>query len=138
MTPKTRVAGPEIASQASHEASRFLFNPAAEEIPEALSIRFNQMVYELQRQGRDVTVLSLGEAFFDIPLFDFNALNYQKGYHYSDSQGLPELRRMIASVLRALRRDRRRERGPHLGGVQAAHLHVHAGGSTARGGGRPA
>ena len=73
-----------------------IFNPAVEEIPEAMSIRFNQMVNELNRAGRDVIVLSLGEAFFDIPLFDFKALDYVKGYHYSESQGLPELREKIA------------------------------------------
>lgn len=75
---------------------RHLFNPAAEEIPEAMSIRFNQMVYDLKRAGREVTVLSLGEAFFDIPLFDMKALDYVKGYHYSESQGIPELREKIA------------------------------------------
>lgn len=73
-----------------------LFNPAAEEIPEAMSIRFNQMVYDLKRAGRDVVVLSLGEAYFDIPLFDLKALDYVKGYHYSESQGIPDLREKIA------------------------------------------
>lgn len=65
-------------------------------IPEALSIHINQLVYEQQRAGKDVTVLSLGEAFFDIPMFDFNKIDFVKGYHYSDSQGIPELRRVIA------------------------------------------
>ncbi len=76
---------------------KHLFNPAVEEIPEAMSIRFNQMVYERKRAGEDVIVLSLGEAFFDIPLFDFAALDYKKGYHYSESQGIPELRQRIAA-----------------------------------------
>ena len=75
---------------------RRFFNPVAEEIPQAMSIRFNQMVYERKQAGKDVIVLSLGEAFFDIPLFDFNALEYVKGYHYSESQGIPELRNKIA------------------------------------------
>lgn len=61
-----------------------------------MSIRFNQMVYERKRAGKDVIVLSLGEAFFDIPLFDFRALDYVKGYHYSESQGIPDLRHKIA------------------------------------------
>jgi aspartate aminotransferase/aminotransferase len=73
-----------------------IFNPAAEEIPQAMSIRFNQIVYERKRRGEDVIVLSLGEAFFEIPLFDFHALDYRRGYHYSDSQGIPELRERIA------------------------------------------
>jgi aspartate/methionine/tyrosine aminotransferase len=65
-------------------------------IPEALSIYINQLVYDLRRRGHDVTALSLGEAFFDIPLFDFRKLDVQKSYHYSDSQGIPELRKKIA------------------------------------------
>ncbi len=68
----------------------------ANEIPEALSIYINQLVYDQRRKGRDVTVLSLGEAYFDIPMFDFADLDFVKGYHYSDSQGIPELRRKIA------------------------------------------
>jgi aspartate/methionine/tyrosine aminotransferase len=63
---------------------------------EALSIQINQTVYELKRAGRDVTTLSLGEAFFEIPMFDFGALDFAQGYHYSDSQGTPGLRAKIA------------------------------------------
>lgn len=69
----------------------------ARDIPEALSIYVNQLVYDERRKGRDVTVLSLGEAFFDIPMFDFASLDFVKGYHYADSQGIPELRRKIAA-----------------------------------------
>lgn len=54
------------------------------------------MVYDLRRQGEDVITLSLGEAFFDIPLFEFRRLDFTRGYHYSDTQGLPELRERIA------------------------------------------
>lgn len=73
------------------------FNDVVEAIPEAMSIQFNQRVYDLKRQGRDVITLSLGEAFFEIPLYDFSAVDYVKGYHYSDSRGLPELREKIAA-----------------------------------------
>lgn len=66
------------------------------EIPQALSIYLNQIVYDLKRRGQDITTLSLGEAFFDIPLFDFKKLNVEKAYHYSDTQGIPELRHKIA------------------------------------------
>lgn len=69
---------------------------AASAIAQALSIYFNQIVYDLKRRGEDIITLSLGEAFFDIPLFDFRKLDASKGYHYSDSQGIPELRRKIA------------------------------------------
>jgi len=69
---------------------------ATKGIPEALSIYINQLVYEQKRRGKEITVLSLGEAFFDIPMFDFGNLDFVKGYHYSDSQGIPELRKIIA------------------------------------------
>lgn len=67
-----------------------------QDIPEALSIYMNQLVYSLKRKGEKVQVLSLGEAYFDIPMFDFNQLDFNKGYHYSESRGLPELRKKIA------------------------------------------
>ena len=80
-----------MTSAASMQISR-----VAASIPEALSIYINQLVYDQRRQGRDMTVLSLGEAYFDIPLFDFTSIDYVKGYHYSDSQGIPDLRKKIA------------------------------------------
>src|SRR5438128_11989387 len=67
---------------------------------EAVSIRYNNKVYELQRQGRDVTTLSLGEAFFEIPLFSFDELPLEKIYHYSHSRGIPELREVLAQTYR--------------------------------------
>lgn len=63
---------------------------------EAMSIKYNTMVYELQRQGQHVLVMSLGEAFFDIPLFPFDDLPYPELNHYSHSRGLPELRSKLA------------------------------------------
>lgn len=72
------------------------FSSTVRDIPEALSIYINQLVYDERRKGRDITVLSLGEAYFDIPMFDFAGVDFVKGYHYSDSQGIPELRRKIA------------------------------------------
>ncbi len=71
-------------------------NPVVQSIPEALSIAINQIVYDLRRRGEDVATFSLGEAFFDIPLFDFGKLDINKGYHYSDTRGIPELREKIA------------------------------------------
>jgi aminotransferase len=72
------------------------FSSLVEACSEAVSIRYNNKVYELQRQGHDVTVLSLGEAFFDLPLFPFDALSQEKIYHYSHSRGLLELRQILA------------------------------------------
>jgi aminotransferase len=63
---------------------------------EAISIKYNTKVYEKQRRGEDVIVLSLGEAFFDIPLYKFDDLPYPKIYHYSHSRGIPELREKIS------------------------------------------
>lgn len=71
------------------------FSERVERVPAALSIYINEIVYAQKRRGFDITTLSLGEAFFDIPLFDFRKIDFVKGYHYSDSQGLPELRRKI-------------------------------------------
>jgi aspartate/methionine/tyrosine aminotransferase len=64
-------------------------------ISQAGSIRINQLVADEQRAGKDITVLSLGEAFFDIPIYDFSKLDFTRGYHYSDSRGVPSLRRRI-------------------------------------------
>jgi len=72
------------------------FSERVEVLPEALSIYINQLVYDLQRRGHDIVSLSLVEAFFDIPLFDFKKLDIGKCYHYSDSRGIPELRDKIA------------------------------------------
>jgi aminotransferase len=62
---------------------------------QAMSIKFNTMVYELRRRGKKVLIMSLGEAFFDIPLFPMNDLPYPEVNHYSHSRGLPELRKEI-------------------------------------------
>lgn len=67
------------------------------DIPPALSIYINQLVYDMRRIRRDVITLSLGEAYFDIPMFDFQKIDPNKGYHYSDSLGIPELRSKIAA-----------------------------------------
>lgn len=77
--------------------SEMQFSQRSKVLPGALSIYINEIVYSLKRRGNDIITLSLGEAFFDIPMFDFAKLDFVKGYHYSDSQGLPELREVIAS-----------------------------------------
>lgn len=65
-------------------------------IPEALSVYMNNVVYAMRRRGDDIKVLSLGEAYFDIPMYSFEALDFTRGYHYSESRGMPELRKIIA------------------------------------------
>jgi aspartate aminotransferase/aminotransferase len=65
------------------------------ELLEAISIKYNNMVYEIKSSGGDVIVLSLGEAFFDLPKCDFTSLPYPDVYHYSHSRGIPSLREKV-------------------------------------------
>jgi aspartate aminotransferase/aminotransferase len=59
---------------------------------EAVSIRYNNLVYELRHAGARVITLSLGEAFFDIPLLSMEDLPFPDLYHYSHSRGVLALR----------------------------------------------
>ncbi|WP_394361064.1 pyridoxal phosphate-dependent aminotransferase [Amycolatopsis sp. SB7-3] len=63
---------------------------------QALSIKYNNLVYELSAAGRDIITLSLGEAFFGLPLPRFDDLAAHGLHHYSHSRGLPELRQRLA------------------------------------------
>lgn len=72
--------------------NKYETNRTVTDISEALSIYINQIVYSEKRKGIDIITMSLGEAFFDIPQFSFSEIDFVKGYHYSDSMGLPELR----------------------------------------------
>ncbi|MCP5464790.1 MAG: aminotransferase class I/II-fold pyridoxal phosphate-dependent enzyme [Deltaproteobacteria bacterium] len=76
-----------------------LLSQKAQLLAPAESVAVNQKVYDHQNAGDDVTVLSLGEAFFDLPFFSFSDLPEEKIYHYSSSFGLPELREKIAKYL---------------------------------------
>jgi aminotransferase len=66
-----------------------------ERLGDALSIRWNTRVYEMQARGEDVTVLSLGEAFFELPVRDWSELPI--GLHYSHSRGIAALRALLAA-----------------------------------------
>lgn len=66
-------------------------------IPSAMSVEINDLVYRMKRQGADVTTLSLGEAFFDQPMKPVSEDAFLQGMHYSDSQGIPLLRQKIAN-----------------------------------------
>ena len=72
-----------------------MYSKIIRNIPEALSIYFNQIVYDLKAKGVDIITLSLGEAYFDIPLYDFNKLDLEKCHHYTDSRGSLKLRQKI-------------------------------------------
>lgn len=71
--------------------------PYMDGIVQALSIKYNNLVYEMKARGEDVVVLSLGEAFFDIPLFRFDDLPFPDLYHYSHSRGIVDLRTKLAA-----------------------------------------
>lgn len=68
----------------------------AEDAEQAMSIKYNTMVYELQRSGKKILIMSLGEAFFDIPLFPMDSLPFPTIYHYTNSRGIPELRQRLS------------------------------------------
>ena len=70
-------------------------NSTVKSLSEAISIKYNNLVYEMKAKGEDVIVLSLGEAYFEIPMFDFQALPFPDLYHYSHSRGIPSLRSRI-------------------------------------------
>lgn len=65
-------------------------------IEEAISIKYNNLVYEKKSRGEDVVVLSLGEAYFDLPLYPFDDLPFPDLYHYSHSRGILPLRQKIS------------------------------------------
>lgn len=71
------------------------------ETSEAMSIKYNTMVYEMRQRGINVLVMSLGEAYFDIPLFPMDDLPYPEVNHYSHSRGLFELRAKLAEYFQA-------------------------------------
>ena len=73
-----------------------MFSEKINKLSQALSIYFNQIVYNLKEEGRDIITLSLGEAYFDIPLYDFNNLDLEKSHHYSSSRGTSGLRKKIS------------------------------------------
>jgi aspartate aminotransferase/aminotransferase len=75
--------------------------PFIGDVVQALSIKYNNLVYEMKSRGEDVIVMSLGEAFFDIPLYKFDDLPFPDVYHYSHSRGLPELRAKLAAYYQA-------------------------------------
>ncbi len=82
------------------EAHFFKASKAVLGIEQAISVKYNTMVYERKQQGKKTIVLSLGEAFFDIPLFDFSTIPFPSLYHYSHSRGVLELREKLAEYFK--------------------------------------
>lgn len=75
-----------------------VLNNIVENIPEALSIYINQIVYDKKSRGERVYTYSLGEAFFDIPRFEISDHDWYWGYHYSSSMGLLSLRQKLSNL----------------------------------------
>jgi aspartate/methionine/tyrosine aminotransferase len=71
-------------------------NQLMDNVGQAVSIKYNNLVYELKAAGQDIITLSLGEAFFDIPQPNFDDLSAAGIHHYSHSRGVPELRHRLA------------------------------------------
>jgi aminotransferase len=72
------------------------FSDLVNNIIEANSIHYNNLVYDLKKKGKDIITLSLGEAFFDIPLLSFDSLPFPDIYHYSHSRGIIGLRKKLS------------------------------------------
>ncbi|SFB13776.1 aspartate aminotransferase/aminotransferase [Amycolatopsis marina] len=67
-----------------------------ESVDQAISIKYNNLVYDLKATGHDIITLSLGESYFDVPAPDFGGIDPGELHHYAHSRGLPELRRQLA------------------------------------------
>ena len=72
-------------------------NNNVKNIPEALSIYINQIANDLAIKGHKVIKLSKGEAFFNLPVYDFSKLDANTFFHYSDARGIIELRKCICN-----------------------------------------
>ncbi|MEA9598560.1 pyridoxal phosphate-dependent aminotransferase [Polynucleobacter sp. AP-Sanab-80-C2] len=79
----------------NNQSQKIVFSALSNSLLDAGSILINERASALKAQGKDITVLSLGEAFFNIPMFNWKELDFQKGYHYSDSMGMSSLRNKI-------------------------------------------
>lgn len=90
------VEGLNMGRTVKHDYPDLRLSSKVEQIPEALSVYINNLIYRLKRSGETVVTLSLGEAYFDLPFFGFDEEDIKSGYHYSESMGIPSLREKIA------------------------------------------
>ncbi|MBQ3182171.1 MAG: aminotransferase class I/II-fold pyridoxal phosphate-dependent enzyme [Clostridia bacterium] len=71
----------------------------SKEVGESLTYKFAQAAGEMRAQGKEILSLGLGEPDFKTPqyVFDATVKAMEEGHtHYSATQGLPELRNLIA------------------------------------------
>lgn len=74
----------------------------SKEIGESLTLKFAQAANEMKAQGKEIISLGLGEPDFATPQYVIDATMkaMREGFtHYSPSQGLPELRRLISESI---------------------------------------
>jgi len=76
------------------------YSQRSSELGVASSIMQNELVYEKINNGSDPIILSYGEAPFKLQQIAHSNQNWDKGCHYSESLGVPEFRREIASYLK--------------------------------------
>lgn len=76
------------------------FSNNTKNLEDAKSIYINEKVYELKKKGKDIIVLSLGEAFFNLPNFKISKEAINLGYHYTNSSGFPPLCEKIIQYLK--------------------------------------
>lgn len=75
----------------------------SKEVGESLTYKFAQTANEMKAQGREIISLGLGEPDFQTPRYVLDATTkaMEDGFtHYSATQGLPELRELIAADAR--------------------------------------
>jgi aspartate/methionine/tyrosine aminotransferase len=77
-----------------------MFSIRTGNIGSASSILQNELVYKKIKEGRDPIILSYGEAPFKISNIQLDPKNWDRGMHYSESLGVPELRREITEYLK--------------------------------------
>ena len=89
----------EVISNTSPKKIKY-FSKNVESIHAPISVAINDKVYDLKKNNIKITTLSLGEAFFDIPLFNFNKLKFPEVYHYSHSRGIYDLRLLLSNYFK--------------------------------------
>jgi aspartate aminotransferase/aminotransferase len=77
--------------------SALKFSKRLLEIGSASSIEQNELVYRLRSNGFDPIILSYGEAPFTIERFELDPMLWDRGAHYSEGLGVPELRQALAA-----------------------------------------
>jgi aspartate/methionine/tyrosine aminotransferase len=76
-----------------------LLSTRSQNVGLASSIEQNELVYEKVRQGKDLVILSYGEAPFRLPNITWDEHLFEKGSHYCEGLGIPEFRAELAEYI---------------------------------------